>query len=806
MDALWRDLRYALRGFGQRPGFAAVAILTLALGIGANVAIFTVAYGVLIAPLPYPDAGRIVVVLESAPALGYPRFSIAPPNYVDFRDQNTVFSHLAATSGGDLSLTGAGDPVRLRARRATWEYFPVLGVEPRLGRVFGPADDRPGAPKVAVLGHAVWQRYFGGDAAVVGRTVELDGEPHEVIGVMPEEFSPDFDVFVPLAMDYAAFGRGGHFLGAVARLKPGVDLERARAEMKAIAARLEAEYPDSNTGWSAVVDPLRELLVEDVRPALLLLLAAVALVLLIACANVANLMLARMALREREIALRIALGAGRGRLIRQLLAESTLLSLAGGALGVGLAIYGTRALVAMNAGGIPLAEEIGVDPQVLAFALVLSLATGLLFGLLPALQASRPNLTAALKEGGGGQSGGVRGRRLRSVLVLAQVAVALVLLIGAGLLLKSFARLLAIDPGFEPAGALTAQLALPEIRYRDDESQVAFYRQLFEQLNAEPGIDGVGAIFPMPLTGSGFILTFAIEGRGPSPPNEGPFAHVRVIGPGYFETLGIPIRRGRGVELSDDRNGKPVAVINESAAEKYWPGDDPIGQRITFDDLADADAEEVRWLEIAGVVGDVHHEALEQDTEPEIYWPYLQNPMDRATLVLRAAGDPAPLVDRLREILARIDPSLPIWNVQPLQAIVDASVAQPRFNTVLLSLFAGLALTLAAIGVFGLISYAVSHQLREIGVRLAIGAGRRRILGLVLRQGMTPVAGGLLLGIAGALYASRYLESLIYGVAVTDAATYAALSLALAAVAAAACLLPAWRATRIDPMVVLRDE
>jgi putative ABC transport system permease protein len=802
MESLWHDLRYALRSLRQSRVFTVVALLTLALGIGANTAIFTVVKSVLLEPLPFPEPERIVVVLESNPEAGFEKFTLSPPNFRDIHDQNQVFSAMAAFAGDSIALTGNGPPERLRARRVTGEFFRVYGSEPLHGRVIGTADDQPDAPPVAVLGHGFWQRRFAGDAAVVGRTLQLDGTPTTVIGVMPAHFSTTHDLYVPLALDYEQADRGSHWLIGLARLAPGVTLPQARDNLRAITAGLAEAYPESNTGWSAVAEPLHELMVTNVRPALLVLTLAVGLVLLIACANVANLLLSRMALREREIAVRTALGAGRWQLMRQLLIESILLSVGGGLLGFLLAIRGTTLLVALNASDLPRSASIGVDLGVLGFTLVLSLVTGVVFGLLPAFRASRANLQQTLREGGR-SSTGMGGQRLRTTLVLAEVSVALVLLIAAGLLIRSFTALVDVDPGFVADNVLTVQLNLPEARYAEEEARSAFYHQLFERLHEVPGVEQAAGVFPMPLTGSGYMLRFFVEGRPQPPPNQELVAHIREVAAGYIETLGIPVYRGRTVSTADDAGAEPVVVLNQSAANRFWPDQDPLGQRITFDDL---DAEDLTWWRVVGVVGDVHHESLATATEPEIYRPLLQAPNESVTAVLRTSAAPTSVIDGVRNALIELDPELPLYNIRTLQQIVDESVAQPRFSSLLLGLFAGLALLLAAIGIYGLISYSVTHRLREIGVRLALGAGRGNILRLVLRQGMTPVVIGAVLGIVAALAATRLLASLVFDVSPADPLTFAAVTTLLLVIALLACLLPALRAIRVEPMVVLRDE
>jgi len=803
MENLVKDLRYALRTLRQGLGFTLIAVVTLALGIGATTAIFTLVKSVLLEPLPYPEPERLVVVMENNLEAGFSRFSISPPDFQDFRDQNRVFETIAVFRGENFNLTGEERAERLQGSLVSREYFRVMGVEPVLGRAFLPEEDKPGAPPVVVLNHGLWQRRFGGDRDVLGRPLLLDGESYTVVGVMPSQFSPNRELFVPLALDYAAGNRGNHFLIGMARLRPGVTPDEAQADLAAIAARLQEAYPDTNTGWGAVVDPLHELLVEDVRAALWILLAAVALVLLVGCANIANLLLARMALRDREVALRTALGAGRGRLLRQFLTENLVLALLGGLLGTALAFGITRTLVAVYADSIPRAESVALDAGVLLFALILSAATSLIFGLAPAWHASRPNLVASLKEGAGTQAGGTRRGFVRAALVFAEVAVALVLLIGAGLLIRSFERLLDVDPGFEPAGALTMELSLPEAKYSEPARRVVFFRQLLERATSLPGVEQAATVFPMPLTGSGYMLVFFVEGRPIPQPNQEPVGHIRVASPGYFRTMGIPLLRGRDFTAHDDADAPRVVLLNQRAVERYWGDQDPIGQRITF---STPDGDDTVWATVIGVVGDVHHEALNVETEPEIYRANYQVPTSGAILILRTATDPASLAAPLRSEVAALDPDLPLFNVRTLQELVDTSVAEPRFNASLLSLFAGLALLLAALGVYGLISYSVTQRVREVGVRLALGASRSHVLGLILRQGMLPVVIGVVAGLILALILTRLLASLVYGVSTLDPATFTTIPLLLAAVAAIACSIPALRATRVDPMAVLREE
>jgi len=804
MSELWRDLRWAFRGLTKRPGFAVVAVLTLALGIGATTAIFTVVRGVLLEPLPYPEPDRLVVIQEKNPSAGFPRFAISPLNFRDYREMSTSFEAMAARSGTSLALASEdGSAARnLDGREVTWEYLQVMGFPPELGRDFTPEDDQAGARPVVILSHGLW-RDLGGDPSLIGQTLRIEGRAVEVIGVLPADFPRDVDALVPMAIDYEETGRGSHYWIAFGRLEEGVSLETARAELENVAAQLEASYPDSNTGWSALVDPLHERTVEDVETALWILLAAVAFVLLIACANVANLTLVRLASREREMALHSALGAGRWRLLRVQMVESLLLALAAAALGVALAERGTAWLVALNADQIPRSTEIGLDPGVLVFALAAAVGSALLFGLLPALQASKVDLAGTLKEGGRGQAGGRRGQRVRAALVLSEVALALVLLVGAGLLLQSFARLSGVEPGFDLEKVWTANLSLPETAYPEREDRIAFFERFFEEAAALPGVESASAVFPMPLSGNNWINALYIEGEPIPEPNQEHNAHMQFIGPDALETMGLTLVRGRSIERSDHAEAERVILVNESAAKRYWPGEDPLGKRLTF---GRPDDEETTWNTVIGVVADAHYTTLDTAPPETVYASMLQAGFSFTTLALSTAGDPASLAGPLRALVAELDRDLALEGEQTGESLLANSVAAPRFNAALLALFAGLALALAAIGIFGVVSYTVAQELRELGVRMALGARARQIVGLVLAKGLRPVAAGIVVGLVSAFAAARLLESLVYGVSVADLGTYALVAGVLAAVAALACLVPALRATRIDPAEILRDE
>ena len=803
MDTLWKDIRFGLRTLAKSPGTTLAALLALALGIGANSAIFSVVDGVLLKPLPYPAPDRLVVLMAKNPTAGFPRFSVSLPDFEDWRRQSRSFQGMVAYAGKRFNLTGGDHPEALRGAGVSADFFHTLELEPALGRGFRPEEDRPGGERVAILSDGLWRRRFGADPGIVGRTLMLDGVSRIVVGVAPPGAGLPLrgEIWVPLAADPAQESRGAHHLTVLGRLKPGVSLGRARTEMAQVAARLERQYPDSNSGWGSVILPLGDFAVEDVRSSLLILLVFVSFVLLIACADVANLLLARVAAREREIALRAALGASRVRLVRQMLTETLVLFLAGGLLGLLLAGWGTRALIALDPDVIPRGQEVHLDGRVLLFTLAVSLGTGLLFGLIPALTGAGRRLADSLKEGGRGMAGGLRGRRIRDVLVLAQVALTLVLLLGAGLLIQSFARLQAVDPGFRPEGAVAAQLALPEAKYHQEERQIAFYRALLERVRALPGVEQAGLIYPLPLGDSDLVFAFFVEGRPAPPPNAVPTANARTASPGAFQALGIPLRRGRLFDDRDNAAGMPVVVVNETMAARVWPGENPLGKRLTFDDPKDPKR---RWSTVVGVVGDVHHEALGKEAGSEVYLSQFQQPIPYAALVVRGRGDPARLAAPIRGAVKSLDPDLPVDKVTTLRDVVAASLAQSRFKAVLLALFAGLALVLAVVGVYGVVSYSAAQRTHEIGVRLALGASRDHVLLLVVRQGMRWVLIGLALGLAGAWYASRLLAGEIYGLSVTDPLTFLTVPLALGLVALAANYFPARRATQVDPLVALR--
>ena len=804
METLLQDIRYGLRSLRQSPGLTLVAVLALGLGIGAVSAIFSVIDAALLRPLPFHDPARLMLVMESNPSKGFAFFAISPANYLDYRDQNRVFERLAAFENRPLILTGAGDPAKVTGARVAAGFIEALGVAPYLGRPFLAEEDKPGAGRVAILGHGLWQRRFGSDPALVGRTVTLGGVPHTVVGVMPPRFTfpNQSEIWIPMALgDDETGSRGAHYLVAIARLKPDVPVDRARADMSSIASRLQSQYPDSNTGWTARVEPLAERVVGDARPALMVLLAAVAFVLLIACANVAGLLLARATARQREFAIRSALGAGRARLVRQLLTESLLLGLLGGAVGLLLAMWGTDLLAAAAPPGIPRVSEVQVDGRVLLFTLGLSVLTGIVFGLAPALQGSKTDLNEALKEGGrGGGGGGPRRSRARAVLVVAEVALALVLLAGAGLMLRSFERLQAIDPGFDPASVLVVDLELPEGRYGEPARRAAFFATALERLAALPGVRKAGGVLPLPLSGDNYFLSFGIEGR-PVADADRPSAAYYVASPGYLRALDIRLLRGRDFSDSDREGAPRVALINDTMARRFWPGEDPVGRRIVIDN-----GPRDRYREIIGVVEDVRHDDLTGEARPQMYEPYLQVPHPSMSLVLRTAGDPEGLAEAARRAILALDKDQPVSRAVPMERLVAESIAQSRYSMMLLGAFAAVALGLATIGIYGLLSHAVAQRTHEIGIRMALGARRRDVLTLVVLSGMGLTSLGVVLGLAGALALTRLMAGLLYGISPTDPLTLGAVSLLLGMVALMACVIPARRATRIDPMSALRCE
>jgi putative ABC transport system permease protein len=804
MGNLAQDLRLGWRLLVKSPGFALAAVAVLALGIGANTAIFSVVHAVLLEPLPFPQPQRLVRVWHVPPAHafpGYKKFAVSAANYLDWKKQNRVFEKMAIIGYASLSLTGSGEPEAVPAARVSSEFFSVLGARPLIGRTFTSQDDTPASGRVVVLSHAFWKSRFGGDPGVVGREIRFDGEAWTVIGVMgPDTVLPDFSrVWVPTAWnaEQAAI-RNNHNYLVVARLKPGIDIRRAQAEMTLISDRLAWLYPEDDAEWGAVVAPLKEDLVGDVRPLLLVLLAAVAFVLLIACANVANLMLARTVARRKEIAVRSALGASRSRLLRQLVVEALLLSLIGGALGVLLASFGIGGIAALLADEIPHSTVIGLNIPVLAFAFVISVLTGVLAGLAPAWQGTKTNLADSLKQGLGRTDADSGGNRARSVLVVSEVALSLVLLIGAGLLIRSLWLLRKVDPGFDPRGVTTLTIRLPKASFEDKTRAVAFYERVLERFRRLPGAESVGAVDSLPFSGNS-NWPIAIEGRPPLPVSQQPNVVASSVAGDFWRALRIRLKRGRVFTNADNADAPGVIVISEAMAKRFWPNEDPIGKRLT----AAFFPEKVR--EVVGIVGDIKSNGLEQMAPvPAMYVPLAQIPSPGMDFAIRTRG--VAVASAAIAALHEIDPNLPVLQVGSMEQLLSASLGRQRFGMILFASFAGLALVLAAVGIYSVLSYAVRHRGREIGIRMALGAQMQDVVHLIVVQGMRPALLGMAIGLAAALALGRALSSLIFGVTTTDPLTLGAVVVLLAMVAVTACLVPALRATRVDPIRALREE
>jgi putative ABC transport system permease protein len=808
---LWQDLRFGLRMLLKSPGFTVMAVITLALGIGANTAIFTVVNGVLLKPLPFIEPERLVTVWERYPAWGIERNDPAAANYADWKAQSQSFESLAMLSWvKGINLTGSDDPVRILSVSVTANLFQVLQVKPLLGRVFTAEEEILGRDQVVLLSYNLWKSRFGGDPAVVGKTVSLDAQNCTVVGVMPPGFvfpggtgiEPAVDLWRPLALSAPELReRSWHAYTVIGRLKQGISLDQARVEMDTLQTRIQKANPSSSAGTHCNIIALREQSVGGVRRALLVLFGAAAFVLLIACANVANLLLARAGARQREFAIRTALGAGRWPIMRQLLVESTLLALAGAALGALLAVWGVRALTA--GAGRQIAErtpgwnEIGVDLSVFGFTLAVAVATGIIFGLAPAFQAARPGATAALKDGGRGLTAGLQRNSLRSTLVITEIALASMLLIGAGLLLQSFMKLQRVPTGFNPARVLTFELGLPMARFSEQLARASLVERLCERLQALPGVEAAGATHKLPLSGEPTNLGFGIEGR----PSLKPAADIASVTPDYLKAMQITLRAGRLFDGRDTRGSQPVCLINEELARRHFMNENPIGKHLLR--LLNPNTS---W-EIVGVYQDIRDRGMEKQVGPGILVPYAQRPVGfTISLVLRTAGDPLSLASAVSTAVREVDQDLPIAKLRTMDSVVGSSIAQPRFRSLLLGLFGALAVVLAAIGIYGVISFSVTQRTHEFGIRLALGAQTGDVLRLVAREGMLLVACGIGLGIAGALGLTRIIANLLFGVESTDLVTFVAVVVVLGGIGLLACVIPAHRATKVAPMEALRHE
>ena len=813
MSDLLQDLKFGVRTLGKSRSFTVISLATLAIGIGGNAAIFSFVNAVLLKPLPYPEPDRIVRVLEKPPGGSYN--GIATLNYLDWVRENTVFETMAAQTGGPVTLTGVDDPVQLRGARVSASYFDVFKISAVLGRTFAPGEDEPGRDRVVVLSHGLWQNQFGGDPDLIGRSVQLNGEPHTVIGVLPPGGAFDAGSYAqlwrPLAFKPENMTRNFHWFGAYARMKPGVTVEQARAQMETIGARIARDYPEFKKGWSVAVDAYAAVLVgEPLRRSLYVLLAAVGMVLLIACANLANLSVARGLAREREVAIRASLGAGRGRLIRQFLTESVLLALAGGGLGLALGYALMRILEAsLPPFLLPREAVIAMDGRVLLFALALSLLTGLLCGVLPALQATKPDLVSAIKQGNAGSGSSGRRSAARTALVVIEVALAFMLLAGAGLLLRSFSQLHRVDPGFDATNVVTAYLPIAEQQHPQSAGLLAYLQQISESVAAVPGVRDVALSSALPLRGWGYGMPFHRADQEVADRSARPACFFKMVSPSYFRTLGITVTRGRALTEQDRAGSPPVAVINGAMARKYFNGEDPVGQRLVVEQILYGQTglgPDIAW-EIVGVIADERVDPLDaKELSPGMYVPIEQSPQVAQALVVRGAMDPGLLQQAIRRAVLAVNPDQPLAELKTLEQLRTESLGDNRLRSVLLAIFAAIALLLAAIGIYGVVAYHVEQRTREMGIRAALGASPARILGLILRAGLAMVLLGLLIGVAGTFALTGLISSLLYGVGDRDPLTLLGVFGLLAAVALAACYLPARRATRVDPLIALRCD
>lgn len=804
-----KDVRYGLRSLLKRPGATAVALITLALGIGVNTAIFSAVDSILLRPLPLKDPERVVAIWEHSLRIGINRNEVAPANFFDLRKQNQVFEGIAAHGPQDINLTGNAEPERLNGELVSANVFSILGVEPALGRTFLAEEDQPGQHRVVVLSDALWQRRFNRDPLILNRNITLNGESFTVVGVMPPGFffpERETELWVPWAMQpEQASGRGDHYLRLVARLTPGTTVERANAEVESIAQRLATEYPKTNEGLGFFVNSLHQDYVGDLRLPILILLAAVGLVLLIACANVANLLLAQATIRRREIAIRMALGAQRWTIMRQLLVESLLLASAGGVLGLLGAFWGVEALAKLLPENLSKLQSVSIDARVFLFTLGVSVLTAVIFGGLPALLAARSQPGNTLSDVARDMAGGSSGRYVRRVLVVSEVALAVVLLVGAGLLIRSFQLLRQVDTGFTTGNVLTMKMVLPMPKYANPDTRRTFYDEVLRRVNDLPAIESAGMITFLPLSFSGMNFSFSVEGHASPAEMKLPFALYRVVSPDYFRAMDIPLQRGRFFAAHDSADTQPVVLVNRRLAEQFWPGEDPTGKRLKIGPLDSPN----QWLTVVGVVGDVRQAGLYGEQRLDLYVPYAQErrafiaPRD---LVVRTTGDTAAVAGAVRQAVWAVDKDQPISNVRTMDQVFAAAISRERFQAFLLGLFAALALALACVGLYGVISYSVAQRTHEIGVRMALGAQPGDVLRLVIRQGMVLTLTGLVIGVAAGAMATRLLSDMLFGVTPRDPLTFVGVPVLLLLVAFLACYIPARRATRIDPLVALRYE
>jgi putative ABC transport system permease protein len=809
MESILQDIRYGVRVLLKRPAFTIVAVATLALGIGANTAIFSVVNAVLLRTLPYQEPERLVALWETNAQPEREvnnRNEVAMGNFRDWRTQQSVFDEIAALTYSNVNLTGIAEPERIQGAVVTTNLFQVLGVQPFAGRGFLAEEENPESPRTVIVSHGLWQRRFGSDPDIVGKTLALNGNQVTVVGIMPPAFELEFpstrhvEMWMPMRIAASNTDRQSHYLYVVGRLKPAVSLEQARAGMNVLAGQLQQQYPKTNSDRGANVVPLQQQLVGNVRPYLRVLFAAVGFVLLIACANVASLLLTRVTARHREVAIRMAIGASRWRIIRQLLTESVLLSTFGGVGGLLLAYWQTDLLVALTPPDVPRLSEIGLHGPVFAWTLGISIITGVLFGLAPALGASKPDLNESLKESGRSIAGPGRSR-MRNLLVISEIALALVLLIGAGLMVRSFARLQHVSPGFDPKNLLTMNISLARQKYRENQQINSFFDQLLERVRSVPGVEAVGGIDPLPFSNSDGTTGFVVEGAPPLAVGDRPEVGERTITPDYFHTMRIPLLKGRAFSERDREDAPRVVIINEALARRFWPNEEAIGKRLGF-----RASEPQIWHEIVGIVGNVKHKSLDADPKPELYFPYSQYPSSFMTLVVRTPSEPVQAISAIRNQVLGLDSDQPVFDIKTMDERLSKAVAPSRFVMLLLSAFAALAMLLAAVGIYGVMAYTVSQRTHEIGVRMALGAAAPDVMKLVVGHGLKLVLAGVGMGIAGAIALTRLMESLLFEVSATDPLTFALISAVLTGVALAACFVPARRATKVDPMIALRYE
>jgi predicted permease len=809
MEGLLQDFRYGVRRLMRSPAFSALVIVTLALGIGANTAIFSVVNALLLRPLPYEKSEQLVTIEHIYPSIDL-KAPVSARGYNDYRTLTRSFSKVGVQTGWGVNLTGLGEPERLNGTRVSADYFATYGAQPALGRTFLPEEDKVGAAKVVVLSDGLWKKRFASNPSIVGTTIALNGEPYTIVGVMPSTFrsffNRDAEIWTPVALTEAQLTGGytNEFLPLTARLKPGVTLDAAQTEMKQFAERLKRDYPDNfPADWSLGVTALSEKATGDIRTPLLILLGAVGFVLLIACANVANLLLARAAGRLKEVSVRLALGAKRWQLVRQLLMESVLLGLVGGVAGLGIAVLGVKALVATAPPQMAVLDTVTIDSGVMLFTLLISVGTGFLFGLAPALQSTRANVNDTLREGGRGAIADRSGHRLRRIFVVAELALAITLLTGAGLLIRSFERLSSVNPGFDADNLLTANLTLPGSKYTSDTMQIQFFDRALADIATVPGVKSVAAASVLPFSGGWSTGSFTVEGFTPAQNQQGPWGDIRVVNEGYHEAMGIPLKAGRYFTAADKAGSVPVVLVDEEMVKRFWPNTDPVGKRITFDDAA---SDSAQWLQVAGVVGHTAQEGLDAEHRIQLYFPYRQNGTGNLTLAIRTAGDPLDLAAGVRQAVQRVDADQPLARIGTMSDLVSQSVGPRKLSTTLLGLFAGLALLLSALGIYGVVAHSVTQRTQEIGVRMALGAARRDVLTIVMMQGFRIAGVGLIAGLMGAAGLTRLMTTQLYEVDARDPATFAAVAAILVTVALLATLLPALRAARLDPVQALRED